>query len=83
MAIRAVKPSLKPPLRRYYVVTAAPEDHRHLLGIHYCIYGDLQIQLPSGNLAGAGCSFEGYDVLQFAADYWVACGWALPTPYFD
>ena len=52
---------------RHYVVWRVPAGHG-LLGIHLCVWWDLEARLPGGDLPGSGVSFVGADSLEEAGD---------------
>ena len=66
---------------RHYVVWAARPSCDHLLGIHYCVWWDLEDRLPGHRLPGSGVSLVRADSFEEAVDIWTERGWELPAPY--
>ena len=68
----------QPGSSRYYCVTGGPD---HLLGIHLCVWRELEAFLPGGKLFGSGVQLKGHDSLSEAVERWRSKGKHRAKPW--
>ena len=66
----------KPTPAKFYLVTKCPDQA--LVGLHYCVWQDLEARLPTGKLIGSGTSLKGYFTASEASARWAQLNPGVP-----